>query len=84
MAFHALITLPRMKIERHASLAIAATVEIVIFLFGYLLISSRFGRRVPLSIAQFVAGIVCIVVAILAMIISEQTAEWIGKRFFFL
>ncbi|XP_058788754.1 solute carrier family 22 member 15-like [Phymastichus coffea] len=79
LAFHGLISLPpRMKLDRHASLAIAAAMEIVTFSLGYALISSRLGRRAPLCVSQIIAAVVCLVMAILAATLSEPTAESIA------
>ena len=82
MAFHTLVTVPQQRLaaERHISLALAAALELLTFVVVYLIVSSRFGRRVPLCTAQIIVAVTCLVIGVDANV-QPPLIDWLGNNF---
>ncbi|XP_066592593.1 organic cation transporter protein-like [Prorops nasuta] len=66
---------PKFKINRHVTFALGGALEMVTYIFAFLILS-KFGRRLPLGINHMLNGLGCIVIACSIFLVNR--AGWIG------
>jgi hypothetical protein len=72
--------LPDLSGERHLNFLLGAVVELISYVFVYIVLS-RFGRRLPMSSFLLISGVICIAVGAVSSV-SGKDSYWIGKNIF--
>ncbi|XP_043266638.1 solute carrier family 22 member 7-like [Venturia canescens] len=67
---------PELSKNRHVSFAIGGGLEMIAYVLTYFALS-RYGRRIPMSLCQFVNCVVCITVGVIA-VFTHSNIVWIG------